>query len=67
MMDRVWFNVFLAWIIKRFTLHVGGAATYKTSQSFFVGLIIGEALCNGLWLVVDYLTGKLGNVVFSLG
>ncbi|HJP31238.1 MAG TPA: DUF6785 family protein [Candidatus Latescibacteria bacterium] len=67
MMERVWFNVFLAWLAKRMMLRFGGAATYHQSQNFFLGLIVGEALCNGLWLVIDYLTGKLGNVVFALG
>ena len=28
---------------------------------------MGEALCNGLWLVIDYFTGKIGNAVFILG
>jgi hypothetical protein len=67
MMDRVWFNVFLAWLIKRLMLRFGGASAYRASQTFFLGLIVGEALCNGLWLVIDYLTGKMGNVIFVLG
>ena len=32
-----------------------------------MGLIMGEALCNGLWLVIDYFTGKVGNTVFITG
>ena len=48
-------------------LRFGGAAHYRTSQHFFMGLIMGEALCNGLWLVIDYFTGKVGNAVFILG
>ena len=31
------------------------------------GLIAGEVLCNGLWIVIDYFTGKTGNMVFILG
>jgi hypothetical protein len=67
MMERVWFNVFLAWLVKRLILRFGGATTYHQSQNFFLGLIVGEALCNGLWLVIDYFTGKLGNVIFVIG
>ena len=33
----------------------------------FMGLIMGEALCNGLWLVIYYFTGKIGNAVFIPG
>jgi hypothetical protein len=63
-MDVVWFNVFLAWLIKTVVLKYGGAALYRRSQIFFLGLIAGQALTNGLWLVVDYFTGKMGNSLF---
>ncbi len=64
MMDYVWFNVFLAWLIKEAMLRYGGAAHYQRSQPFFLGLIAGQVLCNGLWLCIDYLTGKVGNSIF---
>ena len=66
MMDRVWFSVFLAWVIKRAVLKFGGAGLYQRSQAFFLGLIAGQALCSGLWLVIDYFTGKVGNPVFHI-
>ena len=64
MMNFVWFNVFLAWLIKRFVLRYGGATAYRHSQRFFLGLIAGQTICNGLWLIVDYFTGKVGNPIF---
>lgn len=64
MMNFVWFNVFLAWMLKRLILRYGGAANYRRSQSFFLGLIAGQVLCNGLWLVIDYMTGKINNAIF---
>ncbi|MBT3342937.1 MAG: hypothetical protein HN712_00125 [Gemmatimonadetes bacterium] len=64
MMNFVWFNVFLAWFLKRLILRYGGAANYRRSQSFFLGLIAGQVLCNGLWLVIDYITGKINNGIF---
>jgi hypothetical protein len=67
MMDRVWSNVFIAWAVKSLVLRFGGAAAYRHSQRFFLGLIAGEALCNGVWLVIDYCTGAVGNQVFLLG
>jgi hypothetical protein len=64
MMDIVWFNVFLAWLVKMVILKYGGARLYRRSQAFFFGLIAGQALANGLWLVIDYFTGKMGNSLF---
>ncbi|MSR82561.1 MAG: hypothetical protein EXS58_06490 [Candidatus Latescibacteria bacterium] len=64
MMDYVWFNVFLAWLIKGAVLRYGGAGQYQRSQPFFLGLIAGQVLCNGLWLCIDYFTGKVGNSIF---
>ncbi|NKB71936.1 MAG: hypothetical protein GKR89_33080 [Candidatus Latescibacteria bacterium] len=67
LMNKVWFSIFLAWLIKVVVLRWGGPAHYKKSVVFFLGLIMGEALCNGLWIVIDYFTGKMGNIVFILG
>ena len=67
MMNKAWFCVFIAWSIKKLILRFGGPARYRGSQYFFMGLILGEALCNGLWLVIDYFTGQTGNKVFILG
>jgi hypothetical protein len=64
MMDHVWFSVFLAWVIKRAVMRYGGAGMYRRSQIFFMGLIVGQVLCNGMWLVIDYFTGKIGNRIF---
>ena len=64
MMDVVWFNVFLAWLVKTTILKYGGADLYRRSQVFFFGLIAGQAFANGLWLIIDYFTGKLGNSLF---
>ncbi|MXY83849.1 MAG: hypothetical protein F4Y91_17760 [Gemmatimonadetes bacterium] len=67
MLDKIWACVLLAWALKKLILRFGGASHYRTSQHFFMGLIMGEALCNGIWLVIDYFTGKVGNAVFILG
>jgi len=43
------------------------AGVALSSVRFFLGLIMGETLCNGLWVVIDYFTGKTGNIIFILG
>ncbi len=67
MMNKAWLSVAIAWLLKKTILRYGGAARYQSSQHFFLGLILGEALCNGLWIVIDYFTGKVGNAIFNLG
>ena len=67
MMNKAWFSVAIAWLLKKAILRYGGAARYQSSVHFFLGLILGEALCNGLWIVIDYFTGKVGNAIFNLG
>ena len=64
MTDGVWFSIFVAWLIKISIMRFGGAALYQRSQVFFLGLIAGQVLCSGMWLVIDYFTGKVGNSIF---
>lgn len=64
LMEHVWFSVFIAWFLKKIIMRYGGAVLYKRSQYFFLGLICGQVLCNGIWLVIDYFTGKIGNKIF---
>ncbi len=66
LMNDVWFSVFLAWFFKKLILRYGGAGLYQRSQPFFLGLISGQVFCNGVWLVIDYFTGKIGNSIFWL-
>ena len=66
LMNHIWFSVFIAWVVKVVVLRYGGAAFYRSSQTFFLGLIMGEVLCNGIWVVIDYFTGKMGNIIFAI-
>lgn len=64
LMNAIWLNAFLAWIIKGTLLRYGGARAYATFRPFFLGLILGQFTTNALWLLIDFFTGKTGNVVF---
>ncbi len=64
MTDGIWFSIFLAWLVKVAIMRYGGASLYQRSQPFFLGLIAGQVLCSGMWLVIDYFTGKVGNHIF---
>ena len=63
-MDHLWFNMFLAWLIKVLVLKYGGAERYHQTRPFFMGLILGQLLPGGIFLVIDHFTGTVGNVIF---
>ncbi len=64
LMDQLWFSIFLAWLIKMVVMKYGGPGLYRTSRPFFLGLIMGQFVIAGLWLIIDYFTGMTDNGVF---
>ena len=64
LMSSLWFSIFLAWLLKRMILRYGGPKIYKNSIPFFLGLILGQYTCAGVWFVIDYFTKMTGNQVF---
>ena len=64
----MWFSVFIAWILKSVILKYGGVSLFNRLKPFFLGLILGEAVVAGTWVIIDYFTGmqqsKLG-IVFG--
>lgn len=62
-MHFTWFPIFLGWALKRIILRLGGGRVYRDSRPFFIGLIMGQFVAGGLWLVVDTATGTRGNVI----
>ncbi len=64
LMDRLWFTVFLAWLIKACILKYGGLGGYRKARPLFLGLILGQFTCNGFWILIDMLTGQNGNSIF---
>ena len=61
--DQIWFSVMLAWLIKVLVLRYGGTPLFRRSRYFFLGMILGAVVVRGLWLVIDYFTGQVGNHV----
>ena len=61
-----WFNIFIAWLIKVLVLRYGGAAAYRRTQPFFLGLITGHCLCIVGWLIIDSFTGQTRNITLQM-
>ena len=51
----------LAWFLKLVILRYGGPQLYRNLRPFFLGLILGEIIAAGGWLVADYVTGHIGS------
>jgi hypothetical protein len=63
-MIQLWFSIMLGWLFKTLLLRYGGLSAFRKWRPFFIGLLIGEYLTAGLWLVIDYSCGKVGHRFF---
>ncbi len=63
-MDELWLSCFIVWALKGALLRYGGLKGFHLMRPFFLGLILGQFTCNGIWLVIDALTGTRGNQIF---
>ena len=61
---QVMASMFVAWVAKTVALHHGGVGLYNRVRPFFLGLILGQYLTGGMWLMVDGITGMQGNYLF---
>ena len=57
-------SIFYAWVIKVTVLRYGGPKLYRRTRPFFLGMILGQYLSGGLWVLIDGLTGMQGNYLF---
>ena len=64
MTDYMWFSILLAWVVKRLVLAYGGPRLYRKTRLFFLGLILGQFLACGIWIVIDFFTGRVGNNLY---
>lgn len=55
--QRIWFSVFITWALKWLLLKYGGLRAFKTLLPFFIGMVVGEGIIGGIWLIVGMLTG----------
>jgi len=63
-LNALWFSIFLAWLVKSAVLRYGGHKLFKAGQPLFLGFVLGQYSCAGVWFVIDWITGMEGNMVF---
>ncbi len=61
--DWLWFDCFVAWLVKGLALRYGGMKCYQRLRPVFLGLICGYYVSTTLWLLIDQLTGHTGNMI----
>ena len=54
---KLWFSIFLGWGMKFAIVKYGGLKAYRQARPVFLGLVIGEMTCAGLWAIVGMVTG----------
>jgi uncharacterized protein DUF6785/uncharacterized protein DUF6784 len=64
--DYLWASIMIAWLVKTLVLRYGGPRLFRQVRPFFLGLILGQLSVSGLWFVIDLITGKTGNPIFSI-
>jgi len=60
-MHHIWFATFIGWGIKSIVLKTGGIKIYQKLMPAFIGLILGEFVGIGAWVVIDLISGARGN------
>lgn len=59
-MQTLWFSFFAGHCAKALAVRLGGYELYTAGKPLAVGLILGECLATGLWLLVAMLFASLG-------
>jgi hypothetical protein len=61
-----WFSIFLGWAAKVLIVRFGGATLFNTLRPLFIGIIFGEALAAGTWLIINAFVVLNGGVSQSV-
>jgi len=59
-MMKLWFSIFLGWLLKLCIIKYGGFRIYYKMRDFFIGLIVGEMTCGGFWILLKFILGVQG-------
>ncbi len=57
---EAWFSLMLGWLAKVLILKYGGVSIYQKARPLFVGLIFGEALAAGVWMIISLILATCG-------
>ncbi|HEY0009930.1 MAG TPA: DUF6785 family protein [Tepidisphaeraceae bacterium] len=58
--EVVWFSIFVGWLAKVVIVRLGGSTLLMSGRPVFIGLVVGEAVAAGFWLIVSLVMNWLG-------
>jgi hypothetical protein len=50
---NAWFSIMIGWLAQLIVVRLGGATLFQKARPFFIGIIFGEALAAGLWIILN--------------
>jgi len=53
----LWFSIFISWFAKWLILRFGGIGTYRKAVPLFLGLLLGDYIFGGMWIVIRLVFG----------
>jgi hypothetical protein len=57
---HLWLSIFVGWFCKTLIVRFGGAHGYSAAKPFFIGLIVGESMAAGFWMVMGIVLSSMG-------
>ena len=63
-MGRAWWSVFLGWLAKLIVMRMGGAEAYRRYMPIFLGMLFGQLMCGGFWMVWDFFNDVVKDYVY---
>jgi hypothetical protein len=63
-MIQLWFSILIGWSAKSVIMRYGGIRSYRVYRPMFLGMVLGEFIAGGVWLIIDFLAGKGGHRIF---
>ncbi|MBC7289176.1 MAG: hypothetical protein H5T86_14290, partial [Armatimonadetes bacterium] len=63
-MIQLWFSTMIGWLFKITIMRYGTARSYRRARQFFLGLVVGEFLAAGIWVIISWVTATRGTRFF---
>jgi hypothetical protein len=60
----LWFSIFLGWLVKWATMHLGGYRAFRVGIAIFLGVILGQFAAAGMWGIIDGIAGTTDNMIY---